>query len=42
MSFPGVGPRASKEEFMRALSLDPNNAVHEGWYKEMRVSIGYL
>ncbi|KAL9115073.1 MAG: hypothetical protein Q9227_000867 [Pyrenula ochraceoflavens] len=36
MSLTGVGPRASKEEFMRALRLDPINNAHESYYREMR------
>lgn len=37
MSTP-VGPRASKEDFMRALGLDANNPQHEPYYRAMRVS----
>ncbi|RMZ92061.1 hypothetical protein DV736_g696, partial [Chaetothyriales sp. CBS 134916] len=33
---PPVGPRAPKDEFMRALSLDPSNPHHEGHYRAMR------
>lgn len=32
-----VGPRASKEEFMHALGLDPRNHQHEQYYRAMRV-----
>ncbi|KMQ47046.1 hypothetical protein HL42_2299 [Trichophyton rubrum] len=35
MSTP-VGPRASKEDFMRALGLDANNPQHEPYYRAMR------
>ncbi|OJJ44079.1 hypothetical protein ASPZODRAFT_135533 [Penicilliopsis zonata CBS 506.65] len=31
-----VGPRVSKEEFMRALGLDVRNPQHEQYYKAMR------
>ncbi|KPI42772.1 uncharacterized protein AB675_1937 [Cyphellophora attinorum] len=31
-----VGPRAAKDEFMRALNLDPSNTHHEGCYRAMR------
>lgn len=32
-----VSPRASKEEFMRALGLDAANTHHESYYRAMRV-----
>ena len=32
-----VGPRVPKEEFMRALGLDLENADHESYYRAMRV-----
>ena len=34
-----VGPRVPKDEFMKALNLDTNNAQHEGLYRAMRVSL---
>ncbi len=34
---PPVGPRAAKDEFMRALNLDPAIPQHEGQYRAMRV-----
>jgi hypothetical protein len=33
-----VGPRVSKEEFMLALGLNPQDAQHEQYYRAMRVS----
>ncbi|KAK5099485.1 hypothetical protein LTR70_002386 [Exophiala xenobiotica] len=32
----GVGPRVPKDDFMRALGLEPSDARHEGLYKLMR------
>jgi hypothetical protein len=32
-----VGPRAPKDEFMRALGLNPSDVHHEGYYRAMRV-----
>lgn len=40
MANPGVGPRAGKEDFMRALGLDSSSSHHEGYYRAMRVSHG--
>lgn len=37
-----VGPRVPKDEFMKALNLDTNNAQHEGLYRAMRVSIQHM
>ena len=34
----GVGPRVPKDDFMRALGLEPSDARHEGFYRAMRVS----
>jgi hypothetical protein len=34
-----VGPRVSKEEFMHALGLNPQDPHHEQYYRAMRVSI---
>ncbi|KAJ5768142.1 hypothetical protein N7533_000725 [Penicillium manginii] len=31
-----VGPRVSKEEFILALGLNPNDAQHEHYYRAMR------
>lgn len=36
-AFTPVGPRAPKEEFMRALNLNPTDARAEGVYRAMRV-----
>jgi hypothetical protein len=33
-----VGPRVSKEEFMHALGLNPQDPQHEQYYRAMRVS----
>lgn len=33
-----VGPRVSKEEFMHALGLNPQDPHHEQYYRAMRVS----
>lgn len=35
----GLSQRASKEDFMRAMGLDPSDARHEGIYRAMRVSL---
>lgn len=37
MSSSGVGFRAPKDDFMRALGLDPSSALHEDYYQAMRV-----
>jgi hypothetical protein len=34
-----VGPRVSKEEFMHALGLNPQDPHHEQYYRAMRVSV---
>lgn len=35
--FPAVGPRAPKDEFMRALGLNVSVPAHENIYRQMRV-----
>lgn len=45
-NMPPVGPRAPKEDFMRALNLNSSDPHHEGYYRAMRVgslatNIGY-
>lgn len=37
-----VGPRASKEDFMHALGLNPHDPQHEQYYRAMRVYISLL
>jgi hypothetical protein len=39
-NMPPVGPRAPKEDFMRALNLNSSDPHHEGYYRAMRV--GFL
>lgn len=36
-NMPPVGPRAPKEDFMRALNLNSSDPHHEGYYRAMRV-----
>lgn len=38
LAMAGVGPRVPKDDFMKALGLDPSDSRHEGYYRAMRVS----